>query len=96
MKTRTCAVHPVSRRCDHSRGRDHGQKQKEEAGRNRFVIGRHGSCEALLYEFRERLPSITESANSKSADQPKPHTARITANTLDEALEYLPWDEPLS
>jgi hypothetical protein len=71
------------------RGGDHGQGQKKEQAKNRFVIGRHGGCEALLYEFRERLPQMVESGDSKSTDQPKPHTARIAANTLDEALEYL-------
>jgi hypothetical protein len=48
----------------------------------------------LLYEFRERSPHVAESEDSKSAEQQKPHATRIAANTLDEALEYLRWDEP--
>jgi hypothetical protein len=71
-----------------------GKNKKKNQAENRFVIGRHGGCEALLYEFRERLPSIADSGDSKSADLPKPHTTRIAANTLDEALKYLRWDAP--
>jgi len=69
-------------------------KNKNKQATNRFAIGRHGGCEALLYEFRERVPHMVESDDSKSADKPKPHTTRIAANTLDEALEYLRWDQP--
>jgi hypothetical protein len=71
-----------------------GKNKKKKQAENRFVTGRHGGCEALLYEFRERLPQVAESVASESANQPKPHTTRIAANTLDEALEYLRWDAP--
>jgi hypothetical protein len=68
--------------------------KKKKQDTNRFVTARHGACEALLYEFRERLPRIAESDDPESADLHKPHTTRIAANTFDEALEYLRWDEP--
>jgi hypothetical protein len=71
-----------------------GKKKKKKQGASRFATGRHGGCEALLYEFRERLPHIAESDNPESADLPKPHTTRIAANTFDEALAYLRWDQP--
>jgi hypothetical protein len=70
-----------------------GKSKKKKQAEARFVTGRHGGCEALLYEFRERLSSVAGS-DDKSADPPKPNTTRIAANTLDEALEYLHWDEP--
>jgi hypothetical protein len=70
-------------------GRD---KKKQVA--NRFEIGRHGECEALLYEFREKR-DIPESDDApESTDPHRPNTTRIAANTLDEALEYLRWDRP--
>jgi hypothetical protein len=71
-----------------------GKNKKKKQTENRFVIGRHGGCEALLYEFRERLPDIASPSAIESTDLLTPHTARIAANTLDEALEYLRWDEP--
>jgi hypothetical protein len=70
---------------------DKGKKKKQA---NRFEIGRHGGCEALLYEFRERLPWIAVPNDPEAADLYKPHTTRIAANTFDEALEYLRWDQP--
>jgi hypothetical protein len=71
-----------------------GKDKKKKRVANRFVIGRHGGCEALLYEFRERSPCIAEVGKAESADLHKPDTTRIAANTLDEALEYLRWDRP--
>jgi hypothetical protein len=69
-------------------------KNKKKQTENSFVIGRHGCCEALLYEFRERLPDVASPGAIESTAPLTPHTARIAANTLDEALEYLRWDEP--
>lgn len=71
-----------------------GKDKKKKLGGRLFATGRRGCCEALLYEFRERSPSVAESDDSKSAGQQKPHTARIAANTFDEALEHLRWDQP--
>jgi hypothetical protein len=71
-----------------------GKDKRNKRVANQFVIGRHGSCEALLYEFCERLPRIAESDAPESTDLHKPNTTRIAANTLDEALEYLRWAEP--
>lgn len=75
------------------RGGHHGQEQKKQAA-NRFEVGRHGGCEALLFEFREKSPRIVESDDPGSTHLRDPHTARIAANTFDEALEYLRWDQP--
>ena len=71
-----------------------GKDKKKKQVINRFEIGRHGGCEALLYEFRGRLPPIAESDDPGSTRLREPHTKRIAANTLDEALEYLRWDQP--
>lgn len=68
-------------------------KKKKQAA-NRFATGRHGGCEASLYEFSEKSPHLAEFDRPESADLHKPHTTRIAANTLDEALEYLRWDRP--
>ena len=70
-----------------------GKDKKKEVA-NRFVTGRHGGCEAFLYEFRERASCIAEVGKPESTDLHKPDTTRIAANTLDEALEYLRWDRP--
>jgi hypothetical protein len=69
-----------------------GGKKKQLA--NRFEIGRHGGCEALLYEFREKLPVIAKPTAPDSCDLDELHTVRIAANTFDEALEYLRWHQP--
>ena len=71
-----------------------GKDKKNKQVANRFVIGRHGGCEALLFEFRERSPCIAEAGKPESTDVHKRETTRIAANTLDEALEYLRWDRP--
>lgn len=59
-----------------------------------FRTGSHGGCEALLYEFHERVPLFAKPTSTESAEQPKPHTKRIAATTFDEALEYLRWEDP--
>jgi hypothetical protein len=69
------------------------KKHKKRHGPNRFRTGRHGGCEALLYEFRERSPNATSNA-PEFADPDEPQTTRIAASTLDEALKYLRWDQP--
>jgi hypothetical protein len=61
---------------------------------NRFEIGRNGGCEALLYEFREKLPVSAKPTAPDSSDLDELHTVRIAANTFDEALEYLHWHQP--
>ena len=71
-----------------------GNDKKKNQIANRFVIGRHGGCEALLYEFRERSLRIAESNGPESTDLRKLDSVRIAANTLDEALEYLRWGRP--
>lgn len=71
-------------------GKDGKKKQVD----NRFETGTHGGCEALLYEFREKLRASAEPTAPDSVDLNEPHTVRIAANTFDEALEYLRWHEP--
>jgi hypothetical protein len=69
-------------------GKDGEKKQVA----NRFEIGRHGGCEALLYEFREKLPANIKPTAPDSVDES--HAVRIAAITFDEALEYLRWHQP--
>jgi hypothetical protein len=61
---------------------------------NHFETGRHGGCEALLYEFREKLPVSAKPTAPDSSDLDELHAVRIAANTFDEALEYLRWHQP--
>ena len=69
------------------------KKHKKRHAPNRFQTGRHGGCEALLYEFRERSPNAASSA-PELADPDEPQTTRIAASNLDEALKYLRWSQP--
>jgi hypothetical protein len=71
-----------------------GKDGKKKQVANRFEIGRHGGCEARLYEFREKLPANTKLTAPDSGDLDELHTVRIAANTFDEALEYLRWHQP--
>jgi hypothetical protein len=71
-----------------------GKDGKKKQVANRFEIGRHGGCEARLYEFREKLPANTEPIAPKSGGLDELHIVRIAANTFDEALEYLCWHQP--
>jgi hypothetical protein len=70
------------------------KKHKKRHAPNRFQTGRHGGCEALLYEFRERSPNTTSPNAPEFADQDEPQTTRIAASNLDEALKYLRWHQP--
>ena len=70
------------------------KKHKKRRVPNRFQTGRHGGCEALLYEFRERSPNTTLPNAPEFADQDEPQTTRIAASNLDEALKYLRSDQP--
>ena len=70
-----------------------GESKKRKQPPNRFEVGRRGGCEASLYEFREKLPYNAKPDHPESGDPPKPHTVRIAANTIDEALEYLRWHD---
>ena len=69
------------------------KKRRKRRAPNRFQTGRHGGCEALLYEFRERSPNATSDA-PEFPSRDEPQTTRIAASTLDEALKYLRWDQP--
>lgn len=71
-----------------------GKDEKKKQVANRFETGRHGGCEARLYEFREKLPASAEPVAPESDDFDEPYTVRIAANTFDEALEYLSWHQP--
>ena len=71
-----------------------GKDGKKKQVANRFEIGRHGGCEALLYEFREKLPANAKLAAPESGVLGEPYTVRIAANTFDEAVEYLHWHQP--
>jgi hypothetical protein len=70
------------------------KKHKKRHAPNRFQTGRHGGCEALLYEFLERSPNTTSANAPEFADQDEPQTTRIAASNLDEALKYLRWHQP--
>jgi hypothetical protein len=69
-----------------------GGKKKQVV--SRFETGTHGGCEALLYEFREKLRASAKPTAPESVGLDEAHTVRIAANTLDEALEYLRWHQP--
>ena len=56
-----------------------GKVKKQPA--NRFAVGTHGGCEALLFEFREK-------------HLPEPNIVQIAAASFDEALAYLRWHDP--
>ena len=71
-----------------------GKGGKKKQAVNRFETGTHGGCEALLYEFREKLRATAKLTAPDSVDLNELHTVRIAANTFDEALEYLRWHEP--
>ena len=68
------------------------KKNKKRHAPNLFQTGRHGGCEALLYEFPERSPNATSNAPD-FANRDEPRTTQIAASTLDEALKYLRWDQ---
>jgi hypothetical protein len=71
-----------------------GKDEKKKQVANRFETGRHGGCEARLYEFREKLPASAEPVAPESGGLDELHIVRIAANTFDEALEYLRWHQP--
>jgi hypothetical protein len=58
-------------------GKDKARKQLA----NRFEVGTHGGCEALLFEFHEK-------------HLPEPHILLIAGASIDEALAFLRWHEP--
>jgi hypothetical protein len=66
-----------------------GKQAKKKAG---FRPGTHGGCEALLYEFREQLPS--ESDDPIRTSSMNSRVVLIAAVTFDEALTYLRFDSP--
>ena len=62
-----------------------------------FEPGKHGSCEATLYEFREEaipqdLPETIDP--TATAQRALKERAFIAAITLEEALDYLRWRNP--
>jgi hypothetical protein len=67
-------------------------RKKSKDAANRFRIGRHGGCEALLYAFRERL--ATDGASEGSSCPLGSDAIHIAAVTLDEALAHLLWEHP--
>jgi hypothetical protein len=59
---------------------------------NRFEVGNHGGCEAILYEFSE---AQEEELDPFDPIRPiRRDIMRIAARTLDEALEYLRCHQP--
>jgi hypothetical protein len=67
-------------------------RKKSKDAANRFRIGRHGGCEALLYAFRDRLAM---SGASEGSSCPLASDAiHIAAVTFDEALAQLRWEHP--
>jgi hypothetical protein len=68
-----------------------GKKGKEAA--NRFRVGRHGGCEALLYEFRD--PLANQSKDEESVTRPLGSDAiHIAAATFEEAFAHLRRERP--
>lgn len=77
------------------RGNAMRKKKERKNILSRIQIGKHGGCEALLYEFRERLPPRSAKlASQEPADLLDPHITRIAATTFEEAAAYLRWDNP--
>ena len=74
-----------------------GKDRKEKHIRNRFEIGAHGGCEALLYQFKERRPVLDKDAEPESQGPEHPlgsHAVHIAAVTFEEAFAYLRWEQP--
>jgi hypothetical protein len=72
-----------------------GTKSRRYKSTLQFVVGSHGGCEALLFEFRERMPrNETTIPLWETLRLLEQNTVRIAATTLDEALAYLRWGEP--
>jgi hypothetical protein len=74
-----------------------GKDKKKKQAINQFRIGRHGGCEALLYEFRERRPFMDKDAEPESQGAAPPlgsHAVHIAAVTFEEAFTYLRWERP--
>jgi hypothetical protein len=70
-------------------------KNKGNCASSPFKVGKLGGCEALLYEFCERFsPANGGSDSEDSSCPPGPHSTRIAATTLDQALFYLLRREP--
>ena len=64
-----------------------GKDKKEKE--NRFQLGPHGGCEALLYEFREPPLLSDDDDIPPSTGKAHPRTVLIAAKTFDEAFAYL-------
>jgi len=69
--------------------------EKKTKNKNKFRPGRHGGCEARVYEFREQAAS--PEPDDDCLPEPTrnvPRVVLIAAETLDEALAYLRYDTP--
>ena len=74
-----------------------GKDKKEKHIRDRFEIGAHGGCEALLYQFKERRPILDKDPEPESQGPEHPlgsHAVHIAAVTFEEAFAYLRWERP--
>jgi hypothetical protein len=68
--------------------------KKQNPSLERFEMGGHGGCEALLFEFRDNLTRSMDEKRNSAAEFPTSQFVRIAARTFDEALAYLHWREP--
>jgi hypothetical protein len=59
---------------------------------NKFRVGGHGGCEAILYEFSESEGDELDPSNPMRPI--RRNVIRIAARTFDEAFEYLRWRQP--
>jgi hypothetical protein len=72
-------------------------KNKKKQAANRFEIGRHRGCEALLYQFKERRLICGKDAESEHQGPEHPlgsHAVHIAAVTFEEAFAYLRSEQP--
>jgi hypothetical protein len=70
-----------------------GKNKNKKQAANRFAIGRHGGCEALLYAFRDRQAGLDEDDES-TAYQLGSNAIHIAAVTFEEAFAYLRRERP--
>ncbi len=67
--------------------------KKHRHALNKFEVGSHGGCEAILYEFSE-----SQEDQPDLFDPTRPirrNVIKIAARTFDEALQYLRWRRPM-
>lgn len=73
-----------------------GKDKKKKETVNRFRIGTHGGCEALLYQFREQRPILDNAEPESQGPEHRlgSHAIHIAAVTFEEAFAHLRWERP--